>query len=67
MVSGSEPRRQRRIAVDWQLQLITLYEFIGKPYRDHLWVYCQRFSPHTDMSFSDEEVICQIIKRVMSY
>jgi hypothetical protein len=44
--------------VDWQLRLITLYEFICRQYREHLWVYCQRFSPYTDLTFTDEEVIC---------
>jgi hypothetical protein len=43
--------------VDWELHLITLYDFICKQYREHLWVYCQRFSPHTDLTFTDEEVI----------
>ena len=41
--------------MDWQLRLITLYEAIGKPYQEHLWVYCQRFSPPVDLRFSDEE------------
>ena len=44
--------------MDWQLRLITLYEFICKQYREHLWVYCQRFSPYTNLEFSDEEVLC---------
>ena len=52
--------------MDWQEQLITLYEFICKQYREHLWVYCQRFSPHVDMSFSDEEVICIYLWGVMN-
>lgn len=44
--------------MDWQFRLITLYEFICKHYQEDLWVYCQRFSPHTDLTFSDEEVLC---------
>jgi len=44
--------------MDWETRLITLYEFICKHYTRELWVYCQRFSAHTDLSFSDEEVIC---------
>jgi hypothetical protein len=44
--------------VDWELRLVTLYEFICKQYREHLWVYCQRFSPYADLTFTDEEVIC---------
>ena len=44
--------------MDWQLRLITLYEAICKEYREHLWVYCQRFSPYVDLRLSDEEVLC---------
>lgn len=44
--------------MDWELRLVTLYEFICKQYQEHLWVYCQRFSPYADLAFSDEEVIC---------
>lgn len=52
--------------MDWQLQLVTLYEFICKQYREHLWVYCQRFSPYADVTFSDEEVICIYLWGVMN-
>lgn len=51
--------------MDWQVRLITLYEFICKQYREDLWVYCQRFSPYTDLSFSDEEVLCIYLWGVM--
>ncbi len=51
--------------MDWQLRLITLYEFICKQYREHLWVYCQRFSPYVDLKFSDEEVLCIYLWGVM--
>ena len=44
--------------MDWQPRLITLYEFICKEYRELLWAYCQRFSPHVDLTFSAEEVLC---------
>jgi hypothetical protein len=44
--------------VDWQFRLITLYDFICKQSQEDLWVYCQRLSPHTDLTFSDEEVLC---------
>jgi hypothetical protein len=37
--------------------LITLYEFICKQYQEHPRVYGQRFSPYTDLTFTDEEVI----------
>ena len=51
--------------MDWQERLITLYEDICKQYREHLWVYCQRFSPYTDLRFSDEEVLCIYLWGVM--
>jgi hypothetical protein len=51
--------------VDWQLRLITLYEFICKQYREHLWAYCQRFSPYVDLRFSDEEVLCIYLWGIM--
>ena len=44
--------------MDWQLRLITLYEFICNEYRKQLWAYCQRFSPYVALTFSDEEVLC---------
>jgi hypothetical protein len=46
--------------VDWQLRLITRYETIRKAYREHLWVYCQRFSPYVDLRLSDEGVLRQV-------
>lgn len=52
--------------MDWALRLITLYEVICKQYREHLWVYCQRFSPYADLAFTDEEVICIYLWRVMN-
>ena len=39
--------------MDWQLSLLTLYEAICKEYREHLWVYCQRFSTYVNLRLSD--------------
>jgi hypothetical protein len=65
MVLGDKPKRHKRAAVDWALRLITLYEFVCKQYRDHLWVYCQRFSAHRALSLTDEEVLCIYLWGVM--
>lgn len=43
--------------MDWQEQMITLYLFVCKHYRQTLSNYCQRMSNYTDLRFSDEEVI----------
>ena len=43
--------------MNWQDQLITIYLYISKHYRQTLWTYCQRMSAYADLSFSDEEVI----------
>lgn len=43
--------------MDWQEQLITIYLYVCKHYRDGLWTYCQRMSNYADLSFADEEVI----------
>jgi len=43
--------------MDWQEQLITIYLYVCKHYRDGLWAYCQRMSNYADLSFADEEVI----------
>ena len=51
--------------MDWELRLITLYEFICRQYREHLWVYCQRFSPFVDLTFTDEEVLCIYLFGIM--
>ena len=52
--------------MDWQLRLITLYEFICKHYQEHLWVYCQRFGSYANLSFSDEEVLCIYLWGIMN-
>ena len=44
--------------MDWEYRLIRLYVQICHYYRRDLWGYCQRMSNHSDLSFSDEEVIC---------
>jgi len=41
----------------WQNQLITLYLTVCKHYQNGLWASVQRFSPDSDLSVSDEEVI----------
>lgn len=43
--------------MDWQDKIISLYLFVCSEYKNGLWAYCQRFSNHVDLSFSDEEVI----------
>lgn len=41
----------------WQTQLITLYLTVCEHYKNGLCASVQRFSPYSDLSFSDEEVI----------
>ncbi len=43
--------------MDWQEQLIMIYLYVYKHYHNGLWTYCQRMSNHSDLRFSDEEVI----------
>ena len=43
--------------MDWQEQLITIYLYVCKHYREGLWTYCQRMSNYADLSFADEEII----------
>ena len=43
--------------MDWEVELITLYLFVCKHYRNNLSIYCQRMSNHADLKFSDEEAI----------
>jgi hypothetical protein len=45
------------MTMDWQNQLITLYLTVCERYQSGLWTHVQRFAPHSDLSFSDEEVI----------
>jgi hypothetical protein len=43
--------------MDWLERIISLYLQICDDYQNNLWVYCQRFSNYTKLSFTDEEVI----------
>jgi len=43
--------------MDWEEQLIIIYLYVFTQYQNGLWTYCQRQSNHSDLSFSDEEVI----------
>ena len=52
--------------MDWQIQLITLYEMVCKHYQEGLWIHCQRFSSYCDLSFTDEEVITLFLFGIMN-
>jgi hypothetical protein len=52
--------------MDWQIQLITLYDMVCRHYQERLWVHCQRFSPYCDLSFTDEEVITLFLFGIMN-
>lgn len=43
--------------IDWQTQLITLYLFVCEHFNQGLWIHAQRFAPHADLGFTDEEVV----------
>ena len=43
--------------MDWQGQLISLYLFVDKEYRQKLHAHIVRLSNHADLTFSDTEVI----------
>ena len=43
--------------MNWQEQLITIYLYVGKHYRQGLRTYYQRMSNYANLSFTDEEVI----------
>jgi len=43
--------------MNWQEQLVTIYLFVCKHYQKELWVYSQRMSNFSNLSFTDEEVI----------
>jgi hypothetical protein len=49
----------------WQNQLITLYLTVCEHYQNGLWASVQRFSPYSDLSFSDEEVITLYLFGIM--
>ncbi len=52
--------------MDWQEQLISVYLTICKEYQSKLQGYIYRASNHTDLSFSDEEVITIYIFGIIS-
>lgn len=43
--------------MDWQTRLITLYLLVCDYFAQGLWIHAQRFAPHADLSFTDEEVV----------
>ena len=43
--------------MDWQENLISLYLFVCKEYQHNLHKHVGRISNHSDLTFSDEEVI----------
>lgn len=43
--------------MDWQYQLISLYVFIDKEYREKLHNLVGRTSSYVDLTFSDQEVM----------
>ena len=49
----------------WQNQLITLYLTVCEHYPNGRWTSVQRFSPYSDLSFSDEEVITLYLFGIM--
>lgn len=42
--------------MDWQDKIISLYLWVCEEYKNGLWTCAQRFSPYSDLRFSDEEV-----------
>lgn len=52
--------------MDWQSQLISVYVFVCKEYRQRLCTYITRLSNHCDMSFSDEEVMTIYLFGIMN-
>lgn len=43
--------------MDWEVELISLYLFVCKHYRNNLAHYCTRMTRHANLKFSDEEVM----------
>ena len=43
--------------MNWEVELITLYLFVCKHYRQNLANYCERMTRYADLRFSDEEVM----------
>jgi hypothetical protein len=42
---------------NWLDRIIATYLWVCDAYKKKLWVYCQRFTNHADLSFTDEEVM----------
>ncbi len=42
--------------MNWLDEIISLYLYVCAEYKNGLWTYCQRFSNHSNLTFSDEEV-----------
>ena len=40
--------------MNWQVQLITIYLYVCKPYQESLWVYGSRHSHPVDLRFTEE-------------
>ena len=51
--------------MDWQNQLISLYLFVCKQYRENLSGSCERMTNYADLKFSDEEVITLYLYGIM--
>ena len=43
--------------MNWQIRLISIYDFLDQEYHNYLWPFCQRFSNNNTPRFSDVEVI----------
>lgn len=43
--------------MDWQTRLVTLYLFVCDHFAQGIWIHAQRFAPHADLGFTDEEVV----------
>ncbi len=52
--------------MDWQEQLVSVYLLICKEYEQKLCGYIARLSNHSDMTFSDEEVMTIYMHGIMS-
>jgi hypothetical protein len=55
-----------KLQVDWQEQLISVYLLVCKEYQEKLAGYISRLSNHSDMSFSDEEVMTVYMYGIMN-
>ena len=53
--------------MDWQIRLITIYEYIHREFNAGLWVYCQRFSNNNNPKFTDTEVMTVFLNGILSH